>query len=159
MEKNTEKAFKWIIGLLQKNKIPFQLSGGFAARIYGSSRHLYDIDIEIPDQYFDVLLPLVKEYAIYGPQRYIDDAFDILLMTLKCEGQEIDISGCETDKLYNHNTKRWEPGKTKINDVIEKEFCGISVPVVKWQNLVAYKKKVGRPIDLKDVEAIIQNNS
>src|SRR3989339_2139307 len=105
--KNTEKAFKWIVGILQENKIPFQLSGGFAARIYGSDRPLYDIDIEVPDSYFDKLLPFIKDYLIYGPQRYLDETFDLLLMTLKYEGQKIDISGCETDKLFNHQTRRW----------------------------------------------------
>jgi hypothetical protein len=157
--KNTENAFKWIVGLLQENKIPFQLSGGFAARIYGSDRPLYDIDIEVPDRYFDKLLPHVKDYIIYGPQRYLDETFDLLLMTLKYEGQEIDISGCETDKLFNHDTNQWESCGTKFDDVVEKEFYGLIVPVIKWQDLVAYKEKIRRPTDLEDVKAILQKNS
>jgi len=156
---NTENAFKWIVGLLQKNKIPFQLSGGFAARIYGSDRHLYDIDFEVPDTYFDKLLPLVKDYLIYGPQREQDETYDLLLMTLEYEGEKIDISGCETDKLYNHESKQWEYCGTKINDVVEKEIYGLKVPVIKWQDLVAYKNKVRRPTDLEDVKAILQKNS
>lgn len=31
-EKNTEAAFKWIVVLLKKHSIPFQISGGFASR-------------------------------------------------------------------------------------------------------------------------------
>ncbi|HAL50201.1 MAG: hypothetical protein UU46_C0003G0031 [Candidatus Uhrbacteria bacterium GW2011_GWD1_41_16] len=157
--KNTEKAFKWIVGILQENKIPFQLSGGFAARIYGSDRPLYDIDIEVPDSYFDKLLPFIKDYLIYGPQRYLDETFDLLLMTLKYEEQEIDISGCETDKLYNHETQQWESCDTKLNEAVEKEFYGLTVPVIKWQDLVEYKKKIRRSTDLEDVEAILQKNS
>jgi hypothetical protein len=156
--KNTENAFKWIIGLLQKNKIPYQLSGGFAARIYGSNRPLYDIDIEIPDKYFDKLLPYVKDYLVYGPQRYLDESFDLLLMTLKYQGQKIDISGCETDRLFNHQTNQWEFCDTKINDVVEKELYGLTVPVIKLPDLVAYKEKIRRPIDLEDVKAILQKN-
>ena len=156
--KNTEKAFKWIVGILQENKIPFQLSGGFAARIYGSDRPLYDIDIEVPDSYFDKLLPFIKDYLIYGPQRYLDETFDLLLMTLKYEEQEIDISGCETDKLYNHETQQWESCDTKLNEAVEKEFYGLTVPVIKWQDLVEYKKKIRRSTDLEDVEAILQKN-
>lgn len=154
MKKNTENAFKWIIGLLQKNNIPFQLSGGFAAKLYGSIRPLNDIDIEVQDRYFDKLLPLVKKFLIYGPERYKDDTFDLLLMTLKYDGQEIDISGCESDKLYNQKTEQWESCGTKINDIFEKEVYGMNVPVIKWQDLVAYKKKIRRPTDLEDVEAI-----
>jgi hypothetical protein len=156
--KNTENAFKWIIGLLQKNKIPYQLSGGFAARIYGSNRPLYDIDIEIPDKYFDKLLPYVKDYLVYGPQRYLDETFDLLLMTLKYQGQKIDISGCETDRLFNYQTKQWEFCDTKINDVVEKELYGLTVPVIKLQDLVTYKEKIRRPTDLEDVKVILQKN-
>lgn len=159
MLRNTEGAFKWIVDLLQENKIPFQLSGGFAARLYGANRSLYDIDIEIQDQYFDKLFPLVKDYVVYGPQRYVDDTFDVLLMTLKYEGQEIDISGCESDKLYNHNTKQWESCGTKIDDAVEKKVYGLKVPVIKWQDLVEYKKKIRRLTDLEDVEAITKRFS
>jgi hypothetical protein len=154
--KNTENAFKWIVGILQKNKIPYQLSGGFAARIYGSNRPLYDIDIEIPDKYFDKLLPYVRDYLVYGPQRYLDETFDLFLMTLKYKGQKIDISGCETDRLFNHQTKQWEFCDTKINDVVEKELYGLTVPVIKLPDLVAYKEKIRRSTDLEDVKAILQ---
>jgi len=158
LNRNTKGAFKWIVGLLQKNNIPFQLSGGFAARLYGSGRPLYDIDIEVQDQYFDTLFPLVKDKIIYGPERYKDNTFDLLLMTLKYGGQKIDISGCETDKLYNSETKQWEPCGTKIDDVVEKEVYGIKVPVIKWQDLVVYKRKIRRQVDLEDVEAIIKKH-
>jgi hypothetical protein len=158
--KNTEKAFKWIISLLQEYKIPFQLTGGFAARTYGSNRPLADIDIEIPDEYFEKLLPHVKKNLIYGPQKYIDENFDLLLMTLKYEGQEIDISGCDTDKLFNLITNQWEScGTEKIKYSVKKEIYGLIVPMISWQDLVAYKEKIRRSTDLEDVKAILWNFS
>jgi len=72
MKNKSKKAFKWIITVLRKNKIPFRITGGFAAKIYGSQRELADIDIEIPDSYFDKILPEVKKYIIFGPAKYKD---------------------------------------------------------------------------------------
>lgn len=46
--RNTEAAFKWIVGLLNKYQILFQITGGFAANLYGSKRELNDIDIDVP---------------------------------------------------------------------------------------------------------------
>jgi len=148
---NTEEAYKWIVGLLHQENIPFQISGGFAARLYGSDRPLYDIDIEIHDEDFAKLLPFVKEKIIYGPDRYKDETFELLLMTLKYDGQEIDICGCDSDLLFNQETKEWESCGTDIAKAVEKEVYGVKVPIVAWQNLVAYKKKIRRPTDLEDV--------
>ncbi|MBA4336335.1 hypothetical protein C0416_00990 [bacterium] len=151
---NTEKAFKWIVGLLKSNKIPFQISGGFAARLYGSTRPLFDIDIDIPDNSFYKLIPFVQNYIVYGPERFQDECWDLLLMTLKYENQEIDISGCDTIKLFNRETKQWEPCDEDINDVTEIKVYDEKVPVIKKQKLIAYKNVIRRPTDLEDIEMI-----
>ena len=78
--RDTEAAFKWIVGLLQKYSIPFQISGGFAAKLYGSNRELADIDIGIPDSRFEDIYEEIKPYLIYGPEHYLDDEWDLKLM-------------------------------------------------------------------------------
>ncbi|OGJ45455.1 hypothetical protein A2272_06895 [Candidatus Peregrinibacteria bacterium RIFOXYA12_FULL_33_12] len=154
MVKNTENAFKWIVGLLRKNNIPFQISGGFAARLYGSTRPLFDIDIDIPDSSFDKLLPFVQNHVVYGPKRSRDECWDLLLMTLKYENQEIDISGSETIQLFNREAKKWEPCYEDLNDIEVKEVYGEKVPVIKKEYLISYKNVIRRPTDLEDIEMI-----
>lgn len=159
MKKDTKRAFQWIINILKKQKIPFQISGGFAARLYGANRPLYDIDIEVPDKYFQFLLPLVKDHIIYGPKRYHDKEFDVLLMTLKYKGQEIDISGCETDKLFNKETKLWESCGTNLENSVYYKVYGTKIPVISKEDLLAYKKKIKRPVDSKDIAALNRKSS
>ncbi len=156
MNRNTKVAFKWIVSILKDNKIPFEISGGLAARLYGSKRPLYDIDIDLPDKYFPQLQSLVKKYIVFGPERYHDENFDLLLMTLKYHGQEIDISDSETDQLYNSKTNKWESCNTDIKDFNSFEVFGIKVPVIKKESLIVYKQKVGRPIDQEDIKKIIK---
>lgn len=153
-KKNTEAAFKWIVGLLKKHSIPFQISGGFAARLYGSTRELADIDIGIPDKDFDTLLPEVDKHIIYGPEHYHDDEWDLLLMTLKYENQEIDIAGRDTIQIFDKQNGMWIPAHRDLTESEDREVYGIRVPVIPKQALIAYKKKIAREVDLADVAAL-----
>jgi hypothetical protein len=153
-EKNTEGAFIWIVGLLHKHAIPFQIAGGFAARLYGSERELADIDIGIPDDRFDDLYPEVKEYITFGPEQYLDDEWDLKLMTLKYEGQEIDIAGQTNIKIFDKDGSGWISASRDLSVSEIKEVYGLNVPVIPKDALIAYKKMLKREVDLLDLNAI-----
>jgi hypothetical protein len=152
MVRRTKEAFKWIVGILRKHKIAFQITGGFAARVYGSHRKLADIDISVPDSKIKEILQDVKKYAIYGPKRYVDKSFDLQLMTLKYKGQEIDI--CGTARLYDCDHKRWVKDKTHFNKSMTNRVYGINVPVILKKELIAYKRLLGRKVDLADIKSL-----
>ncbi len=155
-ERNTEAAFRWIVGLLQKHSIPFQISGGFAARLYGSKRELADIDIGIPDDRFEELMPEVKEYITFGPAHFVDDRWDLKLMSLKYEGQKIDIAGRDAIKFFDMESNAWVPGHRDLVISEIKTVYGIAVPVIPKRSLIAYKRKLMREVDLEDLEALEQ---
>ncbi len=151
--RRTKEAFRWIIEILRKHKIPFQISGGFAAKIYGSNRQLVDIDIGVPDNRLKEILPDVREYIIYGPKRYIDNYFDLLLMTLKYKGQEIDIYGNNKMKLFDCKNKKWVKNKINLTDSITKKVYGTNVPIIHKKMLIAYKKLIGINEDIKALKS------
>jgi hypothetical protein len=153
-ERNTEGAFKWIVELLEKYSIPFQVSGGFAARVYGVDRELADIDIGIPDSRFEELLPEVKDYLIYGPDHYVDEQWDLKLMTLKYEGQEIDIAGRDNIKFFDKENDIWIPGHRELTISEPREVYGIVVPLIPKEALIAYKSKLAREVDLEDIRQL-----
>jgi hypothetical protein len=153
-DRNTEAAFKWIVGLLQKHSIPFQLSGGFAARLYGSERELADIDIGIPDDNFETIYLEVQPYITHGPEHYVDKEWDLKLMTLKYEGQTIDIAGRDTIKIYDKEKEEWIPAHRDLTISEDREVYGIVVPVIPKASLIAYKKKIDREVDRFDVQAM-----
>jgi len=159
MIKNTEGAFKWIIGLLIQNNIPFQISGGFAAKLYGSNRPLFDIDIDIKGKDFNKLLPFVKNHILSGPKRYLDDSFDLQLLTLDYQGQRIDLSASENSKIYNAKTKKWLECETDFDTYEDFEIYGLKAPVITHQELVKYKEIIRRPTDLEDIAAITKKFS
>lgn len=151
--KNLGQAFKWIVHILQKHSAPFQISGGLAAKVYGAERELVDIDISIPEEDFDKILNDVKEYIVFGPKRFVDENWDIFMMTLRYQGQDIDICAAEA-KIRNAKTGEWETDNIDFTKSEMKDIWGLSVPVISKEYLVSYKKKLARDVDIEDINAI-----
>ena len=123
--KDTEAALKWIVGILRSHNMPFEISGGFAARLYGSSRELADIDIDVPSDRISELSELVKDYSKYGLQYYKDEQFDLMIVSLNYKGQDIDITP-ETVKIFNSTKKVWVNSTVDLQKATEKEINNIT---------------------------------
>ncbi|MEI6843226.1 MAG: hypothetical protein WCK48_01825 [bacterium] len=152
--KNTDKAFLWITSILEKHNIQYKISGGFAGRVYGVSRELADIDIEVSETDILKILTDVEEYIIYGPDRYKDENWDLQLMTLNYEGQDIDISGVEA-KIFNQKSGQWENCTGDLTNVTLIEVYGKKVPIESIENLITYKTKLARDVDIEDVRQLL----
>ncbi len=106
LDKKTKNALAWIVGILNRHNTPFQISGGFAAKLYGSPRPLNDIDLDIPRDGFDKIIEEVKAYIVYGPEQYKDKKWDVYLMTLNYHGQEIDV-GEKDFSIHDSASDSW----------------------------------------------------
>ena len=152
--KSTKQALYWIVDILKKRRVPFQISGGLAARIYGATRGLADIDIDIREKNFKKLLPKVKNYIIFGPRRYKNKNWDAYLMTLCYCGQKIDICGANEAKIFDKNRRIWTSYRTDFSISESKNVFGIKVSVISKKDLVNYKRKLRRRVDLLDLKQI-----
>ena len=139
MNKNS---LDWIINKL--SGIDYQITGGLAANLYGSGREVYDIDIEVSDLDVWRLGFLCEDYIVYGPSRYVDEHFDLLLMTLDYGGQLIDVCGIDSMSI------RGERQEIDLGSSVEVD----GYRVVGLGDLIAYKKLLGRDVDLIDIRNI-----
>lgn len=151
--KNTDKAFHWIVDILEQRQIAYKISGGLAARVYGAQRELADIDIELADADVAKMAEEVKPFIIFGPTRYKDENWDLELMTLEYEGQEIDIAGIEA-KIFDQRTKSWVTCPGDLTTIEMREAFGRQVPVESLQSLISYKSMLGREVDLEDIRQL-----
>ncbi len=154
MERKTIIALCWIVDLLNQKNIRYQITGGFAAKLYGSPRDLYDLDIDIDANNFNQLLPFVDPYIISGPQRYKDDSFAVWLLSLCYHGQLIDLSLSQNARIFNKTTKKWEDSPTNFDQSNIVNFGQQRFNVIPKDELIIYKKIIGRPTDLIDVQNI-----
>lgn len=151
------EALIWITHILKKNNIPFQIAGGLAAHAYGSTRELMDIDIDIPEEDFEKILPAIENFIFSGPQQFKDENWDIFLVTLLYHGEEIDLCGAYNTKIYDKTNQTWKKIVTDFSKVETKDIYGLSLPVIGREELIAYKKILARPVDLIDVEFLEGN--
>jgi hypothetical protein len=154
MTRDTKAALIWITNILNKNNIPFQITGGLAARVYGAKRPLEDVDIDIPEDKFDLIKIEVANFITFGPKNFKSEKWDLLLMTLNYEGQEIDLSGAYHAKIFNESTGTWHKLTEDLSNVVIKEMFGLQLPVIPCNALLVYKKMLAREVDLIDIREI-----
>jgi len=150
--KNTKKALQWIVNLLNKNKIPFQIVGGLAAKAYGAKRELWDIDIYIPAKHEDKVIEETREYIVWGPKHVKEKNWDLEFMKIIYAGQKIEIGSPEKTKIFDNTKKRWFQEKINFSRSNIKEVYGIKIPVMPKKDLILRKKRLGRKVDKIDLK-------
>lgn len=153
------EALRWIVGILKEHKIPFQVSGGLAALAYGAVRPLNDIDIDVPHAALDVLAEATQQYIVSGPEHFQDKDWDLQVLTLNYKGQDIDLDGADSMKVFDKESQQWIPVPGSLDTVQYREVLGMMLPVKDARDLIFYKRKLNRtingvPIDLNDAKAI-----
>ncbi len=152
-EEKTINALKWIIEILNRKNILYKISGGFSAKLYGSPRTVNDIDIDIPEGKFTEIIEEVKPYITLAPGHYQDGKWDMQLMTLNYNGQEIDIGGAESTKISNKERTEWIAVPTDFSRIKKVEVEGITLNVILPEDLIKYKQHLDGEHQLIDIEA------
>src|SRR3989344_5309082 len=139
MESKVTEALRWIVGILERHNVPYQIAGGFAARLYGATRPINDIDIDIPRTGFDAILPDVQGFVTYGPGILRDEKWDMYALQLSYQGQEIDI-GSEECNIFDDKAQVWVESNAHLAEAVDVPFNGRVLRVCPRQKLIDYKK-------------------
>ena len=147
--KKAQAAFGWVLPVLQRIQVPYQVSGGLTPKVYGSTRPLIDIDIDIPDSAFEAIMAEVGKYVVFGPHYWTGEGFKVFLMTLNYHGQIVDIGGSNLTKIWHKSKHRWTPLKSNFLDVTWKRILDKRSKVIPEEDLVAYKDASSKKPDAK----------
>ena len=152
--KNAIEALRWIVDILDSNNIPYQIEGGLAAICYGSTRELIDIDIFIPNSGFAKINEAVKKYNQFGPDYHAGTHWKLIYQILDYHGQQIEI--CDADNAAYLDTKNnvWIKRDIDFNKAETVTEFGIKIKVIPRLDLIEYKGRLRRDVDLIDIEQI-----
>ncbi len=155
LEKKVMQGLEWITKILDKNKIPYKIGGGFAAKVYGSPRGVNDIDISLSGKYFDIIVPEVFDYITAGPKHYLNEKWDCNTLSVNYNGQDIDMTDVDTLKMTDLKLTKWINVKeSRLFDGIITNINGVVVSIMDPRDLISYKKELGGEYQLIDIESI-----
>ncbi len=149
-------ALNWIIEYFESHHIPYVVCGGLAAKAYGSTRELVDIDIYVPDEYFQEIVTMGKKYVTFGPAHYVDDKWDLTYVQFEFDRQKIEIGSDKACKIRDSETGRWYEKKIDFNGFEYRSMYGKCLKVMNRHDLISYKKKLNRAVDIDDIRQIQQ---
>lgn len=143
----------FLISNLKKHKIAYHITGGLAGNIYGFKWRLHDIDIEVSQKDINRVASLFKQNIICPLARFIDNEFDIMLLTLRVNDVEIEINQAEDAFIFTADGRRVKLD-TDLSKAIENNFFGISICVQPLEDIIHYKELLVRNEDIKDLKAL-----
>ncbi len=146
------RALRWISGVLEAASIPYQVVGGLAARAYGATRPLADIDLYVPSGRLEEVAPSVEAHVTFGPGRVVSDEWDLTFMALEYEGQVVELGGADSIWIYDQQAHEWAEQPVDFSTSERREVCGVTVPVMPRAQLIAYKQRLARDVDLQDID-------
>ncbi len=151
MEKD---ALRWIVDILEGLLIPYQVSGGLAARAYGSSRLLHDIDIYIPSGELIHVARAVEDRITRPVTHDTGSHWDRTFFSLEYEDMPIEITAAENTRYFDAHDNKWKPACIDFDSSVNIRLFDILVPVMGFEQLSGSKWALSRDVDYADLAAI-----
>lgn len=152
-----EPALRWIAGVLERHGVPFQVVGGVAARAYGATRPVADIDLYIPAAKLRTVVEAVSPHVTRPPARHRGAHWDLVFVRLEYAGQVIELGVADDAKYWDVQAGRWREAAVEFEAADVREVFGVRVPVMPRERLLLYKRRLGRPVDRADVEQMARD--
>lgn len=145
------EALTWIVHLFEEKGVPYQLVGGLAARAYGATRPIVDVDFYVSADGFERIRPDLEPYFVRSPSRYEDDEWSLTFSRIEYAGQAIELGIAEGAKFRDRSAGTWEEADIDFDAAVRKELFGVQLRVMPRSQLISYKKKLGREVDQQDL--------
>lgn len=151
------EVLKQVVNILETHNIPYQITGALAAVAYGAKRPLYDIDIDVHKKDLPKVKKIFSEYIKEDTVHLQDEHFDMYLLHFDVDGVPVDISQAE-DCYFTDKAGTKIRMDSDLATAQEMDIEDIKVFVQNKQDLITYKKILGRETDIQDIEDFSRTN-
>ncbi|MGK5741543.1 hypothetical protein [Micromonospora sp. URMC 103] len=158
-DRDIDRALTWIVSVLRRHRVPFQIVGGLAAYAYGGRRPIVDLDFYAPLADADSFLAEIAEHTVWGPEDYQDDSWKLRFMKIDYGPVRIEIGDTSSEpELFDRIAHRWVRQHIDFTRSTSRTAFGMVLPVMPLEELLSYKAALSRPVDLLDIEELTAAN-
>lgn len=154
-EQSIHAALDWLVSLLSRQHVPYQVVGGLAAQAYGATRPLVDIDLYIPFDQAQAAIEEMQPYIVRQPLSHRSLAWDLIYLALEYQDVYIEIGDSSTAPcFYNKIDQCWQPQVIDYAASNTVRLYGVDLAVMPKAELIRYKTMLDRDVDHKDIQEI-----
>jgi hypothetical protein len=144
----------WLADLFRDQDVRYAAAGGLAARAWGATRPLVDLDFYVHGEDLDRIETDLAPYVVRPLTGIRNDHWDLSFMRLEYSGIPLELSVAEGARYREAATGEWHDACPTFSACPERELLGVKLRIMDRDDLVEYKRRVDRAVDRADVAAI-----
>ena len=153
-DQQVAEALRWISEIFTRTGARYQVVGGLAARAYGATRPLVDLDFYVQAEDLPRVLANVGDSCVWGPEHFRDEIWDLTFAKLEKHGVQIELAEAEGARYFSLGTGEWLDQGVVFQNSEQHTVLGVEIPVMPRGQLLAYKRALNRPVDRLDLREI-----
>jgi len=158
-EDRAAEVLAWLSDLFRDKGVRYAAAGGLAARSWGATRPLVDLDFFVHAEDLDRLAADLAPYIVQPLTALKDDHWDLRFMRLEYTGIPLELSVAEHARYRESATGEWHDMCPTFDECPERGVLGVEVRIMDREDLLEYKRRVDRAVDRADVAAIERAHS
>lgn len=153
-EERAADALAWLCDLLRERGVRFAAVGGLAARAWGASRPLVDLDFLVAGEDLDRVEPDLAPFVVRPLSPHRDDRREFSCLRLEYGGVPIELAIAEGARYREASTGEWHLEEIALARCPRRQVLGMPLPVLAREDLLRLKRRLDRAIDRADVAAL-----
>ncbi len=153
-EDRAAEALGWLIDLFRDRNVRYAAAGGLAARAWGASRPLVDLDFYVAGEDLERLESELAPYVSSPLTQIESDHWSLALLKLEYGGVPLELSVAEGARYRDATSGAWLDASPDFDASGERTVLGVRLRVMDRDELLACKRHVDRAVDRADIAAI-----
>lgn len=153
-ERRAGEALAVVLDVLDRHGVAHQIGGGLAARAWGATRPLVDLDLWVPFPAAAAALEELQPRAVVPEGRSPQSQWDASLIVHELVGCRVELLDATSSPRYRTADGGWEALDIRFDASVELPVLGRRASIMPRAQLAEVKRRMDREVDRLDLAAL-----